>query len=93
MPGFLFGRVNDDGSIGNAGSGGWTSSQLDAGKYHVQFSSAMENIPAVVVSCHADDNNTIATMDITTTYFVVHTKQAGPFENSGFNFVAVAADS
>ena len=93
MPSFLFGTVAEDGSVGNAGSGDLSSSRIDTGVYHVRFNAALSSIPAVVLTCHLDDNNTIATMEIATDYFVVHSKQTGTtFDDTPFSFIAIAND-
>ena len=90
----IFGTVEDDGSILNAGSGGWSAINEEPGVYTVTFATPFANAPVILLTCHADYNNTIATInrEITTTYYMVRSHQGGAPENSAFHFLAFAAD-
>ena len=90
----IFGTVEDDGSTLNAGSGGWSATNEETGVYTVTFATPFANAPVILLTCHADYNNTIATIDgeVTNAYFMVRTQQGGTPENSAFHFLAIAAD-
>lgn len=85
----LWGSVNAEGKLVQAGSNGWSVERLGEGSYQVRFKVSLSNIPAVILTCVDDTNNKIAASRISSSGFVVTSRDAD-IDDCGFSFFVLS---